>query len=68
MTTSDGAERLLLSGLDGLIYALDALTGRQLAAVDLGSPLAAPVVVTDELVLAIGVDGVVFAIERQALS
>ncbi|WP_261565863.1 outer membrane protein assembly factor BamB family protein [Frankia gtarii] len=63
----DGSVRLLVSGLDGRIYTLDAASGKRLAEVNVGAPVAAPVAVTDELIIAIAVDGVVTAIERSAL-
>lgn len=65
-TTGDET-RLLVSGLDGWIYSVDARTGERRAAFHLGAPIAAPVVVHDDLVIAVAVDGTVTAVDRAAV-
>ncbi|WP_131770200.1 PQQ-binding-like beta-propeller repeat protein [Candidatus Protofrankia californiensis] len=64
----DGSVRLLLPGLDGHVHAFDGASGKPLADVDVGSPIAAPAVVTDDTVLVLSVDGTVSALDRAAFA
>ena len=58
---------VVLPGLDGVVRTLDLTDGALRREVDLGSPIAAPVAVTDELVIAATVGGHLVAVEREAL-
>lgn len=56
---------IVAPGLDGVLHIVDARTGEPREPVDLGVPVAAPIIEADDLLLAVGVDGSVLAIERR---
>lgn len=58
---------LLVPGLDGVLHVLVAATGERLRGVPVGVPLAAPVVVAGDTVVAVGTDGGVLAIDARAV-
>lgn len=58
---------LLVPGLDGVLHVLAAESGERLGGVDLGVPIAAPVVLAGEIVVAVGVDGGVLGVDQAAL-
>ncbi|KAE8765992.1 PQQ-binding-like beta-propeller repeat protein [Georgenia thermotolerans] len=60
-------DRLLLPGLDGTVRTVS-LEGTELARLDLGVPIAAPLTDAGEHVVGIGVDGGIFALEKGDLS
>jgi outer membrane protein assembly factor BamB len=59
---------LLVPGLDGHLYTLRARTGQLTGDLDLAVPVAAPVVVADDLALALGVDGTLLALDLKLLT
>lgn len=63
-----GEPALLVPGLDGHLYTLRARTGQLTGDLDLAVPVAAPVVVADDLVLALGVDGTLLALDLKLLT
>jgi outer membrane protein assembly factor BamB len=67
MVGEDGHVRLLVPGLDGQLYAVDAASGECRSTIKVGAPMAAPVVVSDEFVIALAVDGTITAIDRSAV-
>jgi outer membrane protein assembly factor BamB/predicted MPP superfamily phosphohydrolase len=67
MVGEDGDVRLLVPGLDGQLYAVDAASGECRSTIKVGAPMAAPVVVSDEFVIALAVDGTITAIDRSAV-
>ena len=61
-------DTVVVPGLDGVLHLLDLATGNRRAGIDLGVPVAAPVVLAGDLVLAVGVDGSVFGIDTGMLA
>lgn len=59
---------LVAPGLDGFLHLVEAKTGRGVGSLDLGVPIAAPLVAADDLLLAVGVDGGVLAVEQSHLA
>jgi outer membrane protein assembly factor BamB len=55
---------LLVPGLDGMLHLLAVASGERLGGVEVGVPLAAPVVLASDTVVAVGVDGGVLGIDR----
>jgi outer membrane protein assembly factor BamB len=67
MSGETGNALILVPSLDGCLHAVDASTGERCTRIELGAPIAAPVVVGDEDVLAVAVDGTVSAIDRSTI-
>jgi outer membrane protein assembly factor BamB len=62
------AGRVLVPGLDGVVHLLSEASGERLGGVDLGVPLAAPLVAAGDTVLAVGTDGSVLGLDTAALA
>lgn len=58
---------LIVPGLDGVLHVLVAATGERLRGVEVGAPLAAPVVVARDTVVAVATDGGVLGFDRGVL-
>lgn len=58
---------LLVPALDGSVHTLSAKSGEPVGRIDVGAPVAAPVTVVDDLVVALRVDGVVTALDLNAV-
>lgn len=56
---------LLVPGLDGLLHVLVAATGERLRGVEIGAPIAAPVVVAGDIVIVVATDGGVLGLDRE---
>jgi len=57
---------LLVPGLDSVLHLLVTATGERIGGIEVGVPIAAPVVVAGDAVVATGVDGGVLALDRAA--
>ncbi|MGW1680966.1 outer membrane protein assembly factor BamB family protein [Saccharopolyspora sp. NPDC002376] len=62
------SEVLVAPGLDGVLHVVDASSGERRADLPMGVPIAAPLAVSGDVLIAVGVDGSVTAIDLGVLS